>query len=293
VLVPEPVEEGTASMTAFPLRQEIVEYPTSDGQPMAETDLHRDVIIDLILGLRRRYDDQRAVWVSGNVFLCYEEGNPKAAIAPDVLLVKGVEKRQRDNYLLWEEGRPPNLVVEVSSRSTSRQDVRDKRAVYERIGVEEYILFDPYDEYLKPRLQGFRLQGGTYQPIPPRVDGTLQSRSTGVTFMPEGGRLRMRDTETGELVLWPEEETKERQREAAARVAAEKRAAKEARARAAADKRAAKEARARAAAEQRADEEAAARSAAEKRAAAAEDRARLLEEQLAKLLPTSKPKRKS
>lgn len=264
-------------MTALPLRQEIVEYPTSDGQPMAETDLHRDVIIDLLHGLGRRYDAEPDVWVSGNVFLCYEEGNPKATVAPDVLLVNGVAKRRRDNYLLWEEGRPPSLVVEVSSRSTSRQDVRDKKAVYQRIGAEEYILFDPYDEYLKPRLQGFRLQGGTYQPIPPRVDGTLQSRTTGVTFSPEGGRLRMRDTETGELILWPEEDAKGRVAAERARAAAEKRASKEARARAAAEKRAAT-------AEKLAADEAAARK-------AAEDRVRQLEAELAKLSATAKPKR--
>jgi hypothetical protein len=185
--------------------------------------------------------------------------------------------------------------------------VRDKKAVYERIGVEEYILFDPYDEYLKPRLQGFRLQGGTYQPIPRRVDGTLQSRSTGVTFEPEGERLRLRDTETGELLLRSEEDAK-------GRVAAEKRAAKEARARATAEQRAAKEARERAAAEQRAlaaeqraDEEAGARAAAEKQAGeakrqaaedaatrkAAEDRVRQLEAELAKLSRAPKPKRGS
>jgi hypothetical protein len=201
-------------------------------------------------------------------------------------LVKGVEKRKRNNYLLWEEGRPPSLVVEVSSRWTSREDVGDKKAVYERIGVEEYILFDPYGDYLKPRLQGFRLQDGAYQAIPPRVDGTLQSWTTGLTFLPEGSRLRLRDTATGELLLWPEEDAKGRVAAERARAVAEKRAAKEARARAAAEQRAA-------AAEQRAKEEAGARSAAEKRAAAAEDHARLLEEKLAKLLATSKPKRRS
>ena len=98
-------------MPALPRRKETVEYPSSDGQPMEETDLHCDVINDVIHGLERRYDDAPDVWVGGNLYLCYEEGNPKAAIAPDVLVAEGVKKWDRPNYLLWEEGRPSRLVV--------------------------------------------------------------------------------------------------------------------------------------------------------------------------------------
>jgi Uma2 family endonuclease len=208
-------------MSALPLEQEI-EYPTSDGHLMAETIEHQQVIIDLILGLRQRYAERSDVWVAGNFVLCYERGNPRAYVAPDVMLAIGVEKRVRFNYLLWEE-RPPSLVVEVTSKSTRREDEGKKKALYERIGVEEYVLFDPFGEYLRPRLQGYRLTRGHYQPIPLQKDGTLPSLTTGLTFRPEGERLRLVDTATGEPLLWDEELRAAHDREAAARKAAEER----------------------------------------------------------------------
>ncbi len=190
-------------MCAMPLDKHI-EYPTSDGQPMAETTLHRKVMSDLIWGLERRYADTPDVWVGGNLFLCYRKGDPTAAIAPDVLMARGVTKWDRDNYLLWDE-ESPCLIFEITSRSTRREDTRKKKDIYEKIGVEEYVLFDPFSEYLEPRLQGFRLHEGRYEPIPPNVDGTLDSRTTGLILRPEGERLRLVDRATGERLLWHEE----------------------------------------------------------------------------------------
>jgi Uma2 family endonuclease len=207
-------------MGALPLEQEI-EYPTSDGQPMAETLEHQTVMIDLILGLRHRYAAVPDVWVGGNFFLCYEKGNPRACVAPDVLLARGVVKWNRPNYLLWEE-KNPSLIVEVTSRKTQRKDQHFKKSLYERIGVEEYVLFDPLEEYLRPRLQGFRLSRGRYQPIP-LEDGSLLSRTTGLRFQPEGERLRLVDAITGKPMLWPDEVDAAYACETAARRAAEER----------------------------------------------------------------------
>jgi Uma2 family endonuclease len=190
-------------MSAMPLEQEI-EYPTSDGQPMAETTLHREIMADTIAALERRYADTPDVWVGGNLFLCYEKGNPAAALAPDVLLAKGISKWKRPNYLLWQEA-PPGLIVEITSRSTRREDLGKKKRIYESIGTEEYILFDPYAEYLDPQLQGFRLAGSRYQPIRSGRDGSVASLVTGLTFRTEGERLRLVDTVTGEPLLWIDE----------------------------------------------------------------------------------------
>jgi len=96
--------------------------------------------------------------------------------------------------------------------------VGKKKALYKRLGIEEYILFDPYGEYLKPSLQGFRLLKSGYQQIPLAEDGSLLSRTTGVRFQREGERLRLRDAASGEPILWPEEVEE-------ARVRAEARAA--------------------------------------------------------------------
>ncbi len=190
-------------MGAIPLEKGI-EYPTSDGQPMAESSHHQTVMFDLIHGLKSRYAAVPDVWVGGNLFLCYEEGNLSAIIAPDVLVARGVTKWQRPNYLLWEEV-PPSLIIEVTSRKTRREDQGKKKSIYERIEAEEYILFDPYGEYLRPKLQGSRLTDGRYQPLPLGADGSLESRTTGVKFLPEGDRLRMVDAVTGKRLLWPDE----------------------------------------------------------------------------------------
>ena len=134
-----------------------VEYPCSDGQPMAETPVHRRCMTYLIDALERhlRTGVRCPAYVSGNMFLYYEEGNPRAVVAPDVFVALGVPDRDRDTYLLWEESKGPDFVVEVSSRSTRREDQGRKREVYARLGVSEYFLYDPRAEYLNPPLRGF------------------------------------------------------------------------------------------------------------------------------------------
>lgn len=193
-----------ARMAAIPLQQD-VEYPYSDGQPMAESEIHLNEMLDLIAALRRRYQDHPNVYVAGNMFLYYRKGDPRSVVAPDIFLVREVPKRERKVYKLWEEGRAPSLVVEVTSDSTSDEDVGKKKACYEILGVEEYILHDPEGDYLKPRLQGFRLSRGRYEPIPRRMDGSLDSRVTGLTLQIEGKNLRLIDTATGERLLWVDE----------------------------------------------------------------------------------------
>lgn len=176
-----------------------VHYPESDGRPLGETDLHRDEIFDLINALKNRYRDRPDVYVTGNLFLYYARGNPKAVVCPDVFLVKGVPKGQRRTYKLWEEGRSPSLVIEVTSESTRDEDLIEKKAKYLLLGVEEYILYDPLDEYLSPALQGFRLAGGRYRPIKLGKDGSLASETTGLVLRRENDRLlRLVDPATGE-----------------------------------------------------------------------------------------------
>src|SRR3954452_2439803 len=270
-----------ARMNAIPLEQEI-EYPTSDGQPMAETTLHRKVMFDLIRGLELRFLEVPDVWVGGNLFLCYEKGNPAAHRAPDVLLAKGVEKWDRPNYLLWEET-PPSLVVEVTSRKTRREDQGDKKSLCERIGVEEYVLFDPYGDYLRPRLQGYRLEGERYQPILPAEDGTLFSRTTGLILRPEGRRLRLVDAITGEPLPWHDEVEMALTRESAARraEAAARRSAEAAQRAAEAAQRAAEVAQRTAEAAQGAAKAEAAEESAARRTA--EERVRALEAELERM----------
>ncbi len=174
-----------------------VEYPTGDGKPMAETSVHRDVMIDLIQTLQARYADDPMAYVSGNMLMFYEEGNRRRHLAPDVFLVLGIPDRVRGNYLLWEEGKGPDLVFEITSKSTRREDQEKKRDLYRDVlRVTEYILFDPFGEYLRPRLQGHRLVDGAYLPIEP-VAGRLPSLVTGLHFEASGEQLRLFDPALG------------------------------------------------------------------------------------------------
>ena len=188
-------------MAMIPLERDVV-YPESDGRPMGESDLHRDEMWDLVYALKRYYEGSPDVYVTGNLFFYYRKGDPRSVICPDVCVVKGVAKHQRRIYKLWEEGQSPSFVIEVTSESTRREDLEDKKPRYARLGVPEYFLHDPYGEYLRPRLQGFRLQGDRYLPIEPAPDGSLRSQATGLTLRVEDKSLRLVETATGMPLLF-------------------------------------------------------------------------------------------
>jgi len=195
-------------MHAIPLRHDDVFYPESDGLPMGETELHRDEIIYLIEAFQERFRGEPDVYVGGNLFLYYRQGDPRDAICPDVMVVQGVPKLpMRRTFKLWEEGEAPCLVVEVRSDSTEGNDFHSKKALYESLGIDEYLLYDPL-ALRHPQLQGFRLAGdGRYQPVAPEPDGSLVSRTTGVILRLEGPRIRMVDTATGQPFLRTEEKS--------------------------------------------------------------------------------------
>ena len=200
-----------------------IHYPSGDGKPMAENDAQRNAIMYGVGALARHFRDRRDVYVSGDLLIYYVEGNPRVSIAPDVFVVFGVEKRERLNYKLWEEGRAPSFVLEVASPSTWREDLGPKRSVYARLGVREYWQYDPFGEHLPARLQGERLTRSGYvrQPAATALDGTLTLRSEtlGLELRAAPGReMRFRDPVTGD-------DLRSHGEEAAARAAAETRAA--------------------------------------------------------------------
>ena len=175
-----------------------IEYPTTDGKPMAETQLHMADMIDTIQVLQDRFADRPNVYVWGNLLLYYEEGNPRKHVSPDVLVVRNVPKDPpRENYLVWKEGKAPDFVAEITSKSTRQEDKKKKFAIYRDIlKVSEYFLFDPTEDYLDPPLQGFRLFRGNYVPIK-AVAGRLPSRVLGLHLEHDGKTLRLFDPATG------------------------------------------------------------------------------------------------
>ena len=230
-LTPTPTPAGAA-----------VAYPESDGQPVAETDVHRTLMFELIGMLQAFFRDDPHVYISGNLFLYYQEGDPRQVVAPDVFVVQGVRNRQRRIYKLWEEGVVPAVVFELTSRSTRGEDLRSKYDLYARLGVTEYFLFDPLGEYLRPPCRGYRLRQGRYRPLVAAEDGSLGSAVLRLALHPRGEQLRLYDPATQRWLPTPQEETM-------ARRAAEERAGVEADARRVAEQRAGVEADARRVAE--------------------------------------------
>ena len=179
-----------------------VDYPTSDGRPMGETVLHRQDMMDLIETLEDRYQHDPNIYVTGNLLLFYEEGNRRKHISPDVFVSIGVRKTPpRDYYLLWVEGKGPDLVIEITSKTTRQEDQDKKWLLYRDVlKVPEYILFDPTEDYLRPSLQGHRLIAGEYVPIELVVD-RLPSEVLGLHFERNGAELRLFDPATRRRLL--------------------------------------------------------------------------------------------
>ena len=208
-------------------------YPCSDGQPMAETPVHGDCMMYVTSALRWWFEKHRRedVYVGMNNFLYYERGNPRAVVAPDVYVVVGAPASPpRDSYLLWNEPKGPDFVLEVTSKSTRGTDDQRKREVYASLGVSEYFVYDPRAEYLAPPLQGFRLHEGEYRALPAVT--VLSNRgvavASGVLGLElrderEARMVRLRDPTTGEDLLSHRELELAREEEAAARRAAEAR----------------------------------------------------------------------
>ena len=196
-------------MKPRPLPAEDPMYPSSDGKPLAENDWQLEAILSAVDILRAHFEERPDVYVSGDLLVYYEEGNPRKAVAPDVFVVLGAPKHNRMIYKLWEEPKAPDFVLEVASRNTWREDLGPKRSIYAALGVTEYWLFDPKDEYFDPPLQGLLLSDGTYRPLSARVEAgrrTLSSAVLGLDLQVEDGKLRFRDQTTGEpLLTYPEQ----------------------------------------------------------------------------------------
>jgi hypothetical protein len=123
-------------------------------------------------------------------------------VSPDVFVVRGVGNHRRDNYLLWEEGRGAlDLVIELTSKTTKKEDVEEKYNLYlNKLGVKEYFLFDPREEYLEPSFQGFRRAKDRFSKIK-AVDGRLPSKVLSLHLERDGTELRLFDPKTGERLL--------------------------------------------------------------------------------------------
>ena len=180
-------------------------YPDTDGEPMAASDYHLEILIWLILSLRAHFADMPDTYVSGDILTYYTEGNPRDVCAPDVLVSFGIGQKKRHTYKVWEEGKVPDFVMEFSSKTTYQKDLTDKKALYAGLGIPNYVLYDAEALYLPSPLMGFRLVEGVYVPIPPGADESIHSDILGLDFVIEDRRLRVYDPMRGEWLQTPAE----------------------------------------------------------------------------------------
>ena len=107
----------------------------------------------------------------------------KGLLLPDLLIAFGVDPvacRLRNGYVISEQGKPPDFVLEIGSKRTGRRDRTVKREGYAKLGIPEYWRFDPSGgNYHGVPLAGDRLIGDAYEPIPvlEAGDGALQGYS--------------------------------------------------------------------------------------------------------------------
>ncbi|GIV20726.1 MAG: hypothetical protein KatS3mg023_2477 [Armatimonadota bacterium] len=176
-----------------------VHYPESDGKPMAEPPEHLEVMLALIATLQAYFAHRQDVYVAGNQFLYWIEGNPRQRVAPDVYVAFGVPRRPwRAIWKVWEVGKAPDVIIELTSPSTAAEDLGRKYQLYQRLGVGEYLLIDVKHEYLKEPLNLYRLTNGEYQRVPNErpspEEWRVHSQLLGLTFvlMPGEGRYDLR-----------------------------------------------------------------------------------------------------
>ena len=190
---------ATATSSVRATRAAPVFYPSSDGKPMAENMWQADAIMNSTSELRAA---RPGALVAADILVYSEEGNNKKSIAPDVLVAFGIGTHKRSSYFVWEEGKPPDWVLEVASPSTKKKDLDHKRRAYAEMGVPEYWLFDPRGDLYPlgtPRLQGLALVDGEYRPLESQVvDGErmIHSEVLGLDVRVDGELLRFRDPAT-------------------------------------------------------------------------------------------------
>jgi len=209
---------STAVAPAFYSRQYArpLHFPESDGKPMAENDKHRRQMIASLDALDEFFLDDPLAYVTGNILVHFrDETGEWKFLAPDIMVVKGVEKKDRSSYVIEDEGKAPDLIIELVSPSSKVEDFGNKRVVYAGWGVKEYFLFDPTGELSSAPLRGFRLEGNDYMPM---MGARLHSEVLDLDLVVEMGKLRLNNPRTGQHLLTHEESE-------AARRAAERKAA--------------------------------------------------------------------
>lgn len=168
---------------------------------MAESDFQFEPLSYAVESLKIHFQDRNDIYVAGNIFFYYEEGEPSEVVSPDVLVVIGAEKHKRRTYKLWDEPKAPDFILEITSNSTRSKDQGAKKGLYQFLGVSEYFCYDPTGDYLDPPLYGYRLNDGFYVPIAPKEQSksvvVVPSQTLGLDLRMDDREFRFADPRTG------------------------------------------------------------------------------------------------
>ena len=193
-------------MTALDIIPDVTYLPTdlwSDEPPLA-SDLHLQQIIILLSCLELLWRERSDYYTSGNLTIYYNEEQLKKRdfCGPDFFVVLDTEKRPRKSWVVWgEQGKYPDVIVEILSDSTANIDRNNKKTLYQNtFRTPNYFWFDPNSL----ELQGFRLIEGQYQAISPNEQGYLWSEQLGLYLGIFDRKLRY-FTVDGQLVPTPQE----------------------------------------------------------------------------------------
>ncbi|NET33931.1 MAG: Uma2 family endonuclease [Cyanothece sp. SIO1E1] len=190
--------------------QKQVTYPESDGKPMADNTIQFRWISTIVWNLKAMFANEPNVFVAGDLFWYPVEGKPDIKAAPDSMVVFGRSQGDRGSYQQWnEDGIAPQVVFEILLPSNTLKENAKKFDFYLDYEVEEYYLYDPYNDDLAIWLrQGAKLE------VVEQVDGFISPRLN-IRFQLEPGPLKIYRPD-GTVFLTPQE-TEERAVKAEAR----------------------------------------------------------------------------
>ena len=173
-------------------------------EPPLESDLHREQIELLLTCLKWWWQERNDYYATGNLTIYYSQEHitTRDFRGPDFFVVLGTDNHPRRSWILWaEEGKYPNLIVELLSNSTQKVDKTTKKQLYQdTFRTTEYFWFHP--ETLE--FQGFRLMSSKYQAIEVTEEGWLWSEQLELFLGVRDGKLRY-FTQDKQLVATPEE----------------------------------------------------------------------------------------
>jgi Uma2 family endonuclease len=181
-------------------------------EPEMESSLHYLQLMLLVSSLDWLWRDRQDFFIGANltVYFSRQQLKNRDFRGPDFFLVKDTEKRHRNSWVVWEEdGRYPDLIIELLSDSTAKTDRGLKKELYQnRFRTPEYFWFSP--DSLE--LEGFRLSGNQYEVIAPASQGWLWSSILNLYLGVDEGQLRYFTAEGDRIPTPPEAATLEQQR---------------------------------------------------------------------------------